>query len=362
MITYSGASLNFIEDWLDHITSVSPVDGSATATSLSWSVTAQPDDSNDTTVATLVLQGDFSGTDPASQQVSSISAYDSNNNLLFTLGELQLSLAKLQWLAARDDLEDLLKVAQHGSGSILYQGSDDDDKYNGSKGDDAFSGGAGDDRASGGNGNDDLYGDDGMDRLFGGNGNDLLSGGVDDDSLNAGNGNDTLEGGDGNDKLAGSGGNDSLFGGLGDDVLNGDGGNDTLWGDEGNDQLNGQGGNDVINGGSGNDILRGQGGNDRLDGGEGQDTLYGDGGNDVYVIANSDAADTIVRFATGKDKIEISGAAFGITDTANLSFAMGTDGKGHLYYDADGEGDGVAIEIVGVQQGTVNVASDVIVV
>lgn len=416
MITYTGASLNLIEDWLDHIIAVSPIDGSASQTSISWSVTQQPDDDATPPVATLVLQGDFSGMDPATQQVSGISAYDSNNHLLFTLGALQISLANLQQLASGQDLEDLLKASKNDDNSTPHVGSEFDDDFHGSNGSDDFNGGAGDDsvfggkgndhlygeegddklaggqghdlvsggsgndvlrgengddslfgddgddRLDAGNGNDQLFGDTGMDRLFGGNGNDTISGGADDDVLNGGNGNDDLAGGDGNDALAGSGGNDVLSGGLGDDRLKGDGGNDILSGGEGNDELAGGGGNDELSGGSGNDVLHGEGGNDRLDGGEGQDWLYGEGGNDVYVIANADAVDTIAKFQSGKDTIEISGAAFGITDASLLSFAVGDDGMGHVYYDADGAGPGVAIEIVGVQNGTVNLASDVIVV
>ena len=36
-----------------------------------------------------------------------------------------------------------------------------------------------------------------------------------------------------------------------------------------------------------------------------------DGGKDLFVFAHSDAVDDIFRFATGKDDIQIDGAAFG---------------------------------------------------
>lgn len=217
------------------------------------------------------------------------------------------------------------------------------------------------DRMNAGNGNDSLYGDDGDDWLSGANGRDTILGGLGADTLFGGGGNDELDGEDGNDLLKGSGGNDSLNGGLGDDKLSGDGGNDLLFGDDGNDQLIGSGGNDSLNGGIGDDVLRGLGGSDVLDGGLGSDDLYGGGGRDTFMIDSDDAVDTIHGFQSGLDTIVIDSGVYGApTGTGNLSFSKDGNGVGHLYYDADGtENPGVAVEVVGIQGGTVNLATDV---
>ncbi len=351
MVTYSGATQDVIKKWLDEIDAVTPVVDGATPTSIRWSVTGDVNDVPSLAGATLQINGDFSNTDAAQQQVSGVSAYRADGTLLFTVTGLQLSMASLLQLAAADDLDDLLKW-----------GAGRKSKYKGSNGNDTFYGGIGDDQIGGGNGNDSLAGGLGNDRLAGSNGNDSLAGGDGDDRVSGGNGNDQMTGDAGADQMAGGGGNDLMAGGLGDDLLKGDGGNDDMAGDDGNDRLSGGGGNDTLSGGAGNDELRGEGGNDRLNGGEGQDILYGQGGSDTFVIAHTDAVDTIVGFQGGSDKIEVSMAAFGITAAASLSIGTGSDGKTYLYHDADGVAETAPLALVGIQGGTVNVATDVILI
>ncbi len=387
MATTSGATLGFIKKWLDEITNVAPVVGSEGPTSVRWTLTGDTDDAPSLAGATLLINGDFSSANPGQHQVSSVSAYNVDNVLLFTVSGLQLSMPTLLQLAAADDLEDLLKWgadrkskykgsagndvfygsvgddnARGGNGNDTMTGALGNDQLRGENGDDSLSGDEGDDVLDGGNGNDQITGGIGNDRLSGSNGNDTVSGGDDDDRLSGGNGNDVLTGDLGNDQLTGGGGNDQMDGGQGDDVLKGDGGDDLMAGGEGNDRLSGGGGNDQLSGGDGNDVLRGEGGNDRLDGGAGQDTLYGQGGSDTFVIAHADAVDTIVGFQSGSDKIELSGAAFGVTAKTSLSFGLGQDGKTYLFHDADGAGGSDPVALVGIQGGTVNIETDVTII
>jgi Ca2+-binding RTX toxin-like protein len=80
---------------------------------------------------------------------------------------------------------------------------------------------------------------------------------------------------------------------------------DSLFGGNGNDYLESYFGNDTLNGGAGNDILRG---------GMGRDTLTGGSGADLFVFSSIwdttiNAADRIVDFRSGEDKIDLSGIA-----------------------------------------------------
>ncbi len=387
MVTYSGATQDVIKKWLDEIDAVTPVTDGATPTSIRWSVTGDVDDVPSLAGATLQINGNFSSTDPFQQQVSGVSAYRADGTLLFTVTGLQLSMASLLQLAAADDLDDLLKWGagrkskyKGSNGNDTFYGGIGDDQIGGGNGNDSLAGGLGNDKLGGQNGDDVLSGDDGDDILDGGNGNDSLTGGIGNDRLSGSNGNDSLAGGDGDDRVSGGngndqmtgdagadqmtggGGNDLMAGGLGDDLLKGDGGNDDMAGGDGNDRLSGGGGNDTLSGGAGNDELRGEGGNDRLNGGEGQDILHGQGGSDTFVIAHTDAIDTIVGFQSGSDKIEVSMAVFGITAAASLSIGTGSDGKTYLYHDADGVAETAPLALVGIQGGTVNVATDVILI
>ena len=184
---------------------------------------------------------------------------------------------------------------------------------------------------------------------------DFLSGAID---------NDVLFGSGSNDEMIGLWGDDTLVGGTGNDFLFGNDGNDTVYGDEGNDKLFGGSGEDFLIGGEGNDQLQGEAGNDHLDGGAGNDRLTGGCGNDTFVfdsVLNKKNKDTIADFVYGQDKIELDRSIFSALPaegTLASYFRASACGKaaddndyilynttsGALLYDADGSGQGVAIE------------------
>ncbi len=250
-----------------------------------------------------------------------------------------------------------------GNGSDTLQGGADNDTVYGGNGDDLAAGGTGKDRLFGNSGNDTLSGGDGNDYLTGGQGRDLLVGGAGDDLLFGGADTDTLAGGAGRDRLSGDNGADVIAGDAGNDTLSGGNGNDLLAGGAGMDRLFGNSGDDTLVGGAGNDYLAGYQGNDLLSGGEGNDTLYGNGGRDIFVLEGNFAGeiDTIADFTSGKDRIQLSGEVFARlgdeVPTANLFAANATGSavdaddrilyntkSGALLYDADGSGNGAAVQ------------------
>jgi len=203
--------------------------------------------------------------------------------------------------------------------------------------------------------------------------------------------NDTLTGDAGNNVLEGRAGNDILNGGAGYDTaayttiaagvsvnlslagaqntgpagidtlsgienLVGSNYNDTLTGDAGNNNLDGYAGNDTLNGNAGADLIRGGGGNDTLTGGPGMDTFRFD------VPANAASnLDTLTDFTPADDTIELENAVFAkLTATGPLAAGnfsatgVATDADdyvvydaaiGALYYDADGNGAGAAVQV-----------------
>jgi Ca2+-binding RTX toxin-like protein len=256
-------------------------------------------------------------------------------------------------------------------------GDDGNDVIYGEQGADTLSGGAGNDTLRGGPGSDRLYGGDGNDRLFGGTESDTLEGGGGDDQLIGEGGNDLLRGGDGNDTLDGSWeddeiygdagddlligghGHDRLYGGTGRDELRGGDGNDTarggedddqLFGGAGDDDLGGEAGDDVLSGMDGNDILDGGEGDDRLIGGAGVDRLTGGAGADVFVFSAFDssagAPDVVTDFATGIDRIDLSGlklVAIGGQEFSGSGIELRwSAGEGGTRIEADLDGNGTA--------------------
>jgi Ca2+-binding RTX toxin-like protein len=130
-----------------------------------------------------------------------------------------------------------------------------------------------------------------------------------------GSGHDDDIAGDGSDdNIDGKGGDDHIDGGDGDDELHGQGGDDDLNGGAGDDKLVGSGGKDNLFGDTGDDVLKGQGKNDRLDGGKDDDLLIGGGGKDVYVFGPNFGHDTIKKFQTNKDVIDLKGTGLKSTD------------------------------------------------
>jgi Ca2+-binding RTX toxin-like protein len=215
-------------------------------------------------------------------------------------------------------------------------------------------------------------------------------------------GNDTLDGGQSDGKadiLNGGAGDDTYKVGAGDTVIDLEGGTDivlmqgslaawtlgatlenltnegsaatftgngnalanTLTGGSNVDILNGLGDRDTLLGNAGYDSLNGGAGNDTLTGGEGADKLTGGLDNDTFVF-NTDPAsgkDTIADFAIG-DTLQLDNAIFTALAEGVLSaesFVLGTvaadandfllydKSTGTLWYDADGNGAGAAIEI-----------------
>lgn len=196
---------------------------------------------------------------------------------------------------------------------------------------------------------------------------------------------DTLGGSEFDDRLSGRGGSDLINGGGGDDTLLGNGDDDVLNGGGGGDVLKGGGGNDELAGGAGKDDLRGGNGDDELDGGDGKDILQGDAGADTFVFDQSlDGLkrDVITDFETGVDHIALDAEIYtqlsalvdgtldpdqfranknGIAKDAD-DFIIYNKLTGMLYYDADGNGEGVAIRVAVLDGGPELHAADFLVV
>ena len=228
--------------------------------------------------------------------------------------------------------------------------------------------------------------------------------------------NDTLRGGAGNDVLLGGDGADLLDGGLGTDwasyasqavggvVLSlatggtaghaagdlyvgienvqGSAGHDTIGGDQKDNALWGMGGDDSLEGLVGSDTLAGGDGRDTLAGGAGADQLTGGAAEDVFVFAGPGvlaAVDQITDLQVGFDEIWLSAAVFRKLGAAGVelaasSFAIGAaaqDGKdriiydaatGALWYDADGNKPGAAVQFAQLQAGLALTSGDFMVV
>jgi Ca2+-binding RTX toxin-like protein len=211
--------------------------------------------------------------------------------------------------------------------------------------------------------------------LTGNSGVNILTGGAGNDTLNGGAGADTLLGGLGNDiyvvdntgdivtELAGEGIDtvqSSITYTLGTDVEN-----LTL---TGTSAINGTGNtlDNILIGNTGSNILTGGAGNDILFGGLGNDTLVGGAGNDIFVfdsVLNATTnKDTISDFTIGQDQFRLDKDIFTTLATEGvlssqyfLASATGAAGdandyllynttSGALFYDADGNGQGVAIQ------------------
>lgn len=236
------------------------------------------------------------------------------------------------------------------------------DNLTGSSANNVLVAGAGNDVVNAGNGNDTLSGDAGNDTLNGGSGTDAAAytsatAGVKVDlslttAQNTGSaGTDTLSSIENiiaskfNDTLKGNDASNTLIAGSGNDVVNTGKGNDTVSGDAGND---------TINGGSGNDVLAGGSGNDTLTGGAGADSFQFDN----TLTAN---VDKITDFVAVDDTIQLENAIFtrftqtgslnaanfklGATATDNNDYLIYNPTSGALYYDADANGAGAAVQL-----------------
>jgi Ca2+-binding RTX toxin-like protein len=149
---------------------------------------------------------------------------------------------------------------------------------------------------------------------------------------------------------------------------------DRITGTRNDDHLSGGGGNDVLNGGAGKDLLNGGSGNDVLKGGAGVDTFVfsrdlSDAGVDRITDFNSKIGENIMLNAyvfeelevgsklpvdpDAKDRGTLAASNFCIGKTAKdaddrLVYDKGT---GALYYDADGNGAGEAIQFAQLKAG-----------
>lgn len=225
------------------------------------------------------------------------------------------------------------------------------------------------------------------DTLIGSAGANSLVGAEGDDSINGAGGNDVIEGGAGADTLNGGADLDTVSyagalagvavslalltaqAGPGDsagDILSGF---ENLAGSAFADTLSGNAVANVVQGGAGADSIVGGAGEDTLIGGAGADSLNGGAGADAFRFAdpadhNSGATgrDRIFDFASGTDRIEVLGAAFGgllpgpldpgrfvagpgaAAGDADDRFIFNTTTK-VLSYDADGSGPGAAVQL-----------------
>ena len=314
--------------------------------------------------------------------------------------------------------DDVLTVDGGGEGADSITGGDGadqifggagDDDINGNAGADIIQGGSGSDTISGGTENDRIYGDDTIlsadaageaaDEISGGDGNDIIYAGGGDDSvdgdagidlIHGGSGGDTINGGDGADRLYGDDailsvdaageGADEINGGDGNDFIYGGAGADSLNGDDDNDFIFGGTGGDIITGGNGVDQLRGEAGNDIIHGDAGSDLIYGGAGDDVFVFDTAIGVDIdrLVDFSqsgtNGNDSIHLDNDIFTALGAAGAlaagNFVNGTaaadandfiiyqQSTGKLWYDADGNGAGAAVQIALISTRPVLTAAD----
>ena len=130
-----------------------------------------------------------------------------------------------------------------------------------------------------------------------------------------------------------------------------------------NNVLTGNAGANVIDGGAGLDVISAGAGNDTLNGGLGADTLDGGAGVDVFVFNSALGPGNIDRlnnFVTADDTIQLDHAIFtAIGDAGALAVGAFNTGvaatqaddriiynktTGALFYDADGSGQGLAMQ------------------
>jgi Ca2+-binding RTX toxin-like protein len=262
-------------------------------------------------------------------------------------------------------------------------------------------------------------------QVVGANGNDLLQGLEGDDQLFGLGGNDWLVAGDGSDYLDGGTGNDTQLGGAGDDQLGGDAGDDVLSGGTGNDLYvyrAGSGNDTIVNGDGGTDWLifadditedrltYVQSGDDLLvnidDGTAGSVTVldwflgpehqlsyiqpsggYGIPGASLPIEQESTSSTeetgsvlVLSDFVSGEDVLQLSKSVFtSLTDEGTLSsalFCANSTGSaqddndyilyntssGALLYDADGSGEGAAVQFASLSNKPEISANDFLVV
>ncbi len=155
-----------------------------------------------------------------------------------------------------------------------------------------------------------------------------------------------------------------------------------LTGNEFGQSIRGNDAANVLSGGGGQDRLDGRAGEDRLDGGTGADQLFGGAGADTFVFSTAlgnDNIDTLGDFSAADDTIQLSQAIFTALDAGQLSASafketsaegatVDADDRilydrstGALSYDADGSGDGAAVQFATVANRTALTFQDFVV-
>jgi Ca2+-binding RTX toxin-like protein len=251
-----------------------------------------------------------------------------------------------------------------------------------------------------------LRGEGGDDTLFGFGGNDELSGGDGDDLMFGGAGSDSLQGGAGDDYYVLDDPSDSIH-----ELQNHDnGGYDTVvapfsfvfdagdhvelvttgfiagtaaidyTGEDDDTEFWGNDGANVIDGGFGEDVIIGFGGNDIIDGGGHNDILIGGTGQDIFRFTivpsntlNFNNIDTIGDYSVADDSIQLDDIVYSALPQGALNpaaFVLGTAAAdaddriiydaatGRLFYDADGNGAGMALHFATVTAGTAITAAE----
>ncbi|PPD38317.1 MAG: hypothetical protein CTY16_20355 [Methylobacter sp.] len=219
------------------------------------------------------------------------------------------------------------------------------------------------------------------DTLSGTAGNDSFYGGAGNDTLNGGNGNDRIDGGSGNDTMVGGAGYDAYIADTSGDVVTEaiGGGIDSIYTSAsrtlaanvenliliGSTAINGTGNGlaNILVGNAVNNVLSSGTGNDTLIGGLGNDTLTGGAGKDAFRFNTALAAniDKITDFAVVDDTIQLENSIFtkltatGVLNVANFKvgataadaddFIVYNKSTGALFYDADGNGAGTAVQV-----------------
>ena len=223
-----------------------------------------------------------------------------------------------------------------------------------------------------GNGlNNMIRGNDGHNRLSGGSGHDILNGGRGGDIMDGGQGDDIYHVDDRADRVieAINSGNDTINSSIsyvlvgthvenliltGTAIVHGTG-------NHLDNRLTGNGRGNVLNAGAGDDLLRGGLGSDRLIGGAGDDVFWFDTAPGALNI------DRIDDFNVSEDSIRLSPTIFANVGPngrlAEAAFAIGSVAdqaddrilydsvSGALFYDADGNGGGVAIQFSSITPG-----------
>lgn len=152
--------------------------------------------------------------------------------------------------------------------------------------------------------------------------------------------------------------------------------NDVIVGTGNDDHLSGGGGNDRLNGGAGHDLINGGAGNDVLTGGAGVDTFVFSadlsvGGIDRVTDFNGKIGEKIILNAYVFEELEVAvkqpkaeGARdYGVLASSNFTIgkqAQDADDRmiydqktGALFYDADGNGVGAAVQFAQFKAGTI---------